>query len=112
MKIPYFNLPRIEAPSALHHVVTQGIERKAIFKDDTDREDFIERLSKLLQEMDADAIGRYRSVLGHRRCVPLSWHQREGASPANSRAARRVSHDPELPAATKTIQRELENNQH
>jgi len=31
-----------------------------------------------------------------------------------SRAARRVSHDPELSAATKTIQRELElkNNQH
>jgi REP element-mobilizing transposase RayT len=34
----------------LHHTVIQGIERKAIFKDDTDREDFVERLSGLLQE--------------------------------------------------------------
>jgi hypothetical protein len=51
----------------LHHIVIRGIEGKAIFKDDKDREDFIERLSSLLQEMDADAIGRYRSVSGHRR---------------------------------------------
>ena len=72
---------RIDAPGALHHIVIRGIERKAVFKDDTDREDFIERHSSLLQEMDADAIGRYRSVRGHRRCVPLSWHRREGAGP-------------------------------
>jgi hypothetical protein len=31
-------------------MVIRWIERKAIFKDDTDREDFIERLSRLLQE--------------------------------------------------------------
>ena len=74
---------RIDAPGALHHIVIRGIEGKAIFKDDTDREDFIERLSRLLQEMDADAIGRYRSVRGHRRCVPLSWHRREGTGPAD-----------------------------
>ena len=42
---------RIDAPGALHHIVIRGIEGKAIFKDDTDREDFIERLSSLLQEM-------------------------------------------------------------
>ena len=41
---------RIDAPGALHHIVIRGIERKAVFKDDTDREDFIERLSSLLQE--------------------------------------------------------------
>ena len=41
---------RIDASGALHHIVIRGIERKAIFKDDTDREDFIERLSSLLQE--------------------------------------------------------------
>ena len=51
---------RIDATGALHHIVMRGIERKALFKDDTDREDFIERLSNLLQEMDADATGRYR----------------------------------------------------
>ena len=31
---------------------------------------------------------------------------------AISRASEKVSRDPELPAATKTIQRELETNQH
>ena len=40
---------RIDSPGALHHIVIRGIERKAIFKDDTDREDFIERLSNLRQ---------------------------------------------------------------
>jgi hypothetical protein len=34
----------------LHHIVTRGIKGKAIFKGDTDRKDFIERLSSLLQE--------------------------------------------------------------
>jgi REP element-mobilizing transposase RayT len=34
----------------LHHIVIRGIEGKAIYKDDTDREDFIERLASLLQE--------------------------------------------------------------
>jgi REP element-mobilizing transposase RayT len=41
---------RIDAPGALHHVVVRGIERRGIFKDDKDREDFLERLSGLLQE--------------------------------------------------------------
>ena len=41
---------RIDAPGALHHIVIRGIERKAIFEDDDDREDFIDRLSGLLQE--------------------------------------------------------------
>lgn len=62
----------IDAPGVLHHIVNRGIEGEAIFKDDTDREDFIERLSGMLQEMDADAIDRYQSARGHRRCVPFS----------------------------------------
>jgi hypothetical protein len=64
---------RIDAHGVLHYIVLRGVERKAILKDDMDREDFVERLSRLLQEMDAFAI---RSVSGHRRCVPLSWHRR------------------------------------
>jgi hypothetical protein len=69
------SMPRkahIDAPGALHHIIVMGIERKAIFENDKDREDFIERLSRLLEETDADAIDRYRSVRGHRHCVPLS----------------------------------------
>jgi len=73
---------RIDAPGALHHIVIQGVERKAIFKDNTDQEDFIDRLSNLLQEMDADAIGRYRSVRGPRRRSPLPWHRRVMKWPA------------------------------
>jgi putative transposase len=41
---------RIDAPGALHHIVIRGIERKRIFADDEDREDFVERMSDLLQE--------------------------------------------------------------
>ncbi len=41
---------RIDAPGALHHVIVRGIERRKIFLDDTDREDFIERLSNTIDE--------------------------------------------------------------
>jgi hypothetical protein len=41
---------RIDAPGALHHIVIREIERRGIFKDDKDREDFLERLSGLIQE--------------------------------------------------------------
>lgn len=41
---------RIDAPLALHHIIIRGIERKRIFEDDQDREDFLERLSGLLKE--------------------------------------------------------------
>lgn len=39
---------RIDAPGALHHVIVRGIERKAIFWDDTDRQDFLDRLAEIL----------------------------------------------------------------
>jgi len=41
---------RIDAPGALHHIFIRGIEGRAIFEDDKDREDLLERLSDLLQE--------------------------------------------------------------
>ena len=107
---------RIDALGALHHIVIRGIGGKAIFKNDTAREDFIGRLSSLLQEIDAVAS---RSVCGHRRCVPLSWHRRKELArrfnadrSSISRATQRISRAPDVTAATKTIQRELEKNQH
>ena len=42
---------RIDAPGALHHILIRGIEQRGIFEDNKDREDFLERLSKLLQEL-------------------------------------------------------------
>jgi REP element-mobilizing transposase RayT len=38
---------RIDAPGVLHHVIGRGIERRDIFRDDADREDFIDRLEAL-----------------------------------------------------------------
>jgi REP element-mobilizing transposase RayT len=41
---------RLDAPGALHHVMTRGIERRTIFRGDVDREDFLERMGCLLPE--------------------------------------------------------------
>jgi hypothetical protein len=41
---------RIDAPGALHHVIVRGIERRKIFKDNTDRLDFLMRLGKVLSD--------------------------------------------------------------
>ena len=38
------------APGALHHIIVRGIERKAIFKDNHDRDDFFERLDRIFAE--------------------------------------------------------------
>ena len=39
---------RIDAPGALHHIIARGIERRKIFLDDDDRENFLERLGSLI----------------------------------------------------------------
>src|SRR5919198_4259249 len=41
---------RLDIPDLLQHVIVRGIERRDIFLGDTDREDFVRRLSSLLQE--------------------------------------------------------------
>lgn len=43
---------RIDAAGALHHVIVRGIERGKIFKDDADRDSFLERLGTILKESD------------------------------------------------------------
>ena len=43
-------LARLDAPGVLHHVIIRGIERRRIFRDDFDRENFLERLSILVPE--------------------------------------------------------------
>ena len=35
---------RIDAPGALHHIIIRGIERNAIFKDDSERDNFLDQL--------------------------------------------------------------------
>jgi len=39
---------RIDAPGALHHIIARGIERCKIFKDNADRESFVERFGKIM----------------------------------------------------------------
>ena len=41
---------RIDANDAVHHVISRGINRRAIFSDTKDHEDFLERLGSLLVE--------------------------------------------------------------
>jgi len=43
-------LARLDAPGVLHHVMGRGIERKEIFLNSLDRNDFIARLAKLAQD--------------------------------------------------------------
>ena len=38
--------PRLDAPDALQHVIARGIERRAIFAHDGDRQDFLDRLAR------------------------------------------------------------------
>lgn len=41
--------PRLDAPGALHHVRARGIERRPIFLDDADRENFLARIGGLVE---------------------------------------------------------------
>jgi REP element-mobilizing transposase RayT len=41
---------RIDTPGVLHHIIIRGIEKRKIFRDDKDRDDFIARLSVILPE--------------------------------------------------------------
>ncbi|MDF1593667.1 MAG: transposase [Desulfobacterales bacterium] len=41
---------RIDAPGAIHHIVVRGIDRKPIFQDDADRDQFLERFGNILTD--------------------------------------------------------------
>ena len=43
--------PRVDAPGAVHHVMIRGIERRRIFHDTEDYEDFLTRLDRLVPEL-------------------------------------------------------------
>lgn len=42
--------PRLDAPGTLHHIMVRGIERRRIFETDRDRENFLDRLGKVVKE--------------------------------------------------------------
>jgi putative transposase len=41
---------RLDAPGVLHHVMGRGIEKRNIFLNDEDREDFVSRLADLAEK--------------------------------------------------------------
>ncbi len=43
---------RLDSPGTLHHVIVRGIEKKPISDDDVDRNNFVERLGRLSQELE------------------------------------------------------------
>lgn len=47
-------LSRLDAPGVLHHVIGRGIERRKIFLNENDYDDFIERLAETAQEGSID----------------------------------------------------------
>ena len=48
---------RIDAPGALPHIIIRGIERKEIFRYNTDRDNFVERLGQIISETDTGCYG-------------------------------------------------------
>ncbi|MFN2353678.1 MAG: transposase [Desulfopila sp.] len=69
---------RIDAPGALHHIIVRGIEKKQIFKDDTDREKFLERFGVILSDTKTDCFAW--------AIIPNHFHLllRTGATPISS----------------------------
>ncbi len=66
--------PRLDAPGVLHHVMVRGIERRDIFRTDTDREDFVARLAALAE---AGAVSVYAWALlpNHAHLLVRSGHR-------------------------------------
>jgi hypothetical protein len=54
---------RLDAPGTLHHVIIRGLERRAIVKDDVDREAFVTRLGAMAQAREWDRVlGKLRKT--------------------------------------------------
>jgi len=70
---------RLDAPDTLHHVMVRGIDRTVLFRDATDREDFLSRVAALAQ---AGAVTVYAWALlpNHAHLWP-HHHQRRQLSP-------------------------------
>jgi hypothetical protein len=65
---------RIDAPGALQHIIARGINRQRIFKDDADRDIFLDRLGNILSET---------------QTACFAWAELKISQPAVSRAVRR-----------------------
>lgn len=72
--------PRLDAPTTLRHEMARGIERTAVFRDDTDRADFLARLAALAEAL------TWIAGLG-RAGRPHGAHTRRPPPPGTAQAA-------------------------
>jgi len=68
---------RIDTPGALHHIIVRGIERSTIFKDSTDRHNFLERIGTIIQETKTRCLAwallsNHFNLLLKTGCVPVA----------------------------------------
>ena len=93
-------LARLDAAGVLHHLMIRGIERGKIFWDDQDREDFLDRLSRILPETDTPCyawvfIPNHAHFLFRTGKVPLATVMRRlltGYAVSFNRRHKRVGH--------------------
>lgn len=78
---------RIDAPGALHHVIIRGIERKAIFKDDDDRTEFIDRIETIFAESSTPCFAWALIT-----CAPVDPNRRYSPGNLNAPPAYRLGH--------------------
>jgi len=92
--------PRLDYPGALHHVMARGIERRAIFLDDRDRDQFLQRLRRVVGETALEIyawslLPNHFHLLVRTRASPLSSAMRRlqtGHAVAFNRRHRRCGH--------------------
>ncbi|MFZ0611265.1 MAG: hypothetical protein WAM73_03420 [Desulfobacterales bacterium] len=58
---------RIDAPGALHHIIIRGIDRRSIFTDARDYQNFLERLGNILT--DEIKSQSWRRAVAHSRAL-------------------------------------------
>jgi REP element-mobilizing transposase RayT len=91
---------RIDAPGALNHIIARGINRKKIFKDDTDRYNFLSRLGKILTDANTACfawalVPNHFHLLLRTGLVPISTIMRRlltGYAMSYNRRHRRLGH--------------------
>ena len=74
--------PRLDAPGALHHIIARGIERKEIFRDKIDYQNFLKRLEITVEKCNLEIyawvlIPNHFHLLVKTKDIPLSKAMRK-----------------------------------
>jgi REP element-mobilizing transposase RayT len=80
-------LSRLDAPGVLHHVIGRGIERRKIFLNGNDYDDFIERLGEAAQE---DSIDIYAWAMMPNHCPSAGKDKKQAIIIRNEKASYRL----------------------